>query len=335
MLLFSNTYSIEFGLPKYTLVNTASGAILGLWKLTNTQTVASMFCQTRAGKLAILYQLKTKKEIVMKKSLIAIAATVAMSSAAVAADLPSKKAAPVYTPPVLTWTGLYAGVNLGGGWKNNTNAVTALYNPVTAVGAVGTASANNSTGGIVGGGQVGYNYQIGSMFVVGAETDIQGSTINGGQNNNGALVAAALIANPNTIATATGSNNVNWFGTVRGRAGIAVMPTLLVYGTGGFAYGGVSRTGFGGQNVANPTLWYAGSSALQTGWTAGGGVEWKFAPAWSVKGEYLYTDLSGSNQNKLNWGAGINNTNNNTQFSVVRAGLNYNFNDVLPTLAKF
>ena len=74
--------------------------------------------------------------------------------------------------------------------------------------------------------------------------------------------------------------NLSWFGTVRGRVGYLITPTLLIYGTGGFAYGQVDAWGLASTN---------------TGWTAGGGVEWMFAPHWSAKVEYLYVDLSGSN----------------------------------------
>ena len=83
-----------------------------------------------------------------------------------------------------------------------------------------------------------------------------------------------------TAVNAVGSANANlsWFGTVRGRLGYLITPTLLIYGTGGFAYGQVDAWGF---------------SSTHTGWTAGGGVEWMFAPHWSAKVEYLYVNLSG------------------------------------------
>ena len=98
----------------------------------------------------------------------------------------------------------------------------------------------------------------------------------------------------------------------------------MLYGTGGFAYGQVQRTN---------GLW--ANNALQTGWTGGGGVEYKLNQNWSVKGEYLYTQLSGNNSNVFNQGLGVNNVNNKTTFQTVRAGLNYSFNDSLPTLAKY
>ena len=75
----------------------------------------------------------------------------------------------------------------------------------------------------------------------------------------------------------------------------------------------------------------------KTGWTAGGGVEWAFLPNWSAKVEYLYTDLSGNNNNGFNWGWGLNNVNNHTRFNTVRAGVNYHFNlfNPSPVVAKY
>lgn len=287
----------------------------------------------------------------MKKFIMALAAGVAMSSVAVAADLPSRKTAPAFVaaPPALTWTGAYVGVNAGAGWKSNNNSSAWAYgvNPATTTVATtesrrrrgdddvvttpGSVAAydlggNNGTNiGVVGGLQAGYNYQVHPMFVVGVETDFQGSSMSGGSNA-ASRAAAFAVANPTYVVGYTGGTNVNWFGTVRGRAGIVpLMPNLMVYGTGGFAYGGISRSGT-----------YANHSAVQTGWTAGGGVEYKITPAWSTKVEYLYTDLNGSNSNAVNAGYGLNNVNNHTRFNTVRAGLNYNFtSELLPTLAKF
>lgn len=207
----------------------------------------------------------------MKKTLSTMALYATLTCGAVqAADLPSSKDAPAYVPPAPTfsWTGLYAGVNLGAGWRAN----------------------GGSQGYVLGGGQIGYNYQLSPLFVAGLETDFQG----------------------------TSSRNLDWFGTVRGRLGITPLsPNLLVYGTGGFAYGEVRD----GWNTVNN---------VGTGWTAGGGVEWAFHPNWSAKVEYLYTDLSGGNNG---WWGGSRHSKSNT----VRVGLNYHFNASVaaPIFAKY
>lgn len=277
----------------------------------------------------------------MNKTIIALAATFGLVSVASAADLPARKTAPVYVPPALTWNGFYVGANAGASWKNGATRGGAYVIDTPYSYSIGSVEVNgvNQTGvlpnytqgalGITGGLQAGYNWQVSPMFMVGAETDFQGTSMGSGHNGNVSTALAYLNATApysQTFVGASAANQVNWFGTVRGRVGVVAMPSLLVYGTGGFAYGDVQRVG---------GLWT--SSAVQTGWTAGGGVEYKFTPNWSVKGEYLYTNLSGNNTNSwYNAGVGVDNINNKTTFQTVRAGLNYNFvTESLPTLAKF
>jgi outer membrane immunogenic protein len=248
----------------------------------------------------------------MKKFVLFAAASVATLSVATAfaADLPSRKEAPVYIPPppVMTWTGFYGGLNLGGGWQAKSSS-NALWGN------------NSNSGGVVGGGQLGYNYQFSPWLVLGVETDFQGTSIGGSGANNAWAVA---------WGGAGGSTaRINWFGTVRGRLGVTFpgMSTLLIYGTGGFAYADVQRN-----------LWWNQNNAVQTGWTAGGGAEWMFMPNWSAKAEYLYTDVSGNHQNwAFNPGIGLNNVNNHTRFHTVRAGVNYHFNfgAPAPVLARY
>jgi outer membrane immunogenic protein len=235
-----------------------------------------------------------EKDSSMKKTLSALALCAALSSgAAQAADLPYRKDAPVYAPPppTFTWTGLYAGLNAGGGW--------------------GSGGRGGNNGYVLGGGQVGYNLQLSPMFVAGLETDFQGAS----------------------------SRNLNWFGTVRGRLGITPFsPNLLIYGTGGFAYGegsGGSNNGWnnawllnGANNNGLPPVWNnggSGANGVKTGWTGGGGVEWAFSPRWSAKLEYLHTDLSGGGDNGW-WGARERHNRSN----LVRAGVNYHFNVATP-----
>jgi outer membrane immunogenic protein len=300
----------------------------------------------------------------MKKILFAVSAVALALSAgsAFASDLPSRKEAPIYIPPPPPplWTGFYGGLNIGGGWDNGggSTGYSAYYDPKFAIGSspsywqrghwqpgqgwqpghrvtdpanlffVPNGNSLGTAGGVVGGAQVGYNYQFG-QFVIGVETDFQGTSISGGGNN----ASQSLITSPyyNTrvggsqflapIGALTRANtSLEWFGTVRGRVGYLFIPTLLIYGTGGFAYGQVDAFGF---------------SNTATGWTAGGGAEWLFAPNWSAKIEYLYVSLSNNNWNGdggFNFGS-----NYNPQFNVVRAGVNYHFNwdAPAPVVAKY
>ena len=104
------------------------------------------------------------------------------------------------------------------------------------------------------------------------------------------------------MTSITSTKRLDYLGTVRGRLGFLFTPTLLVYGTGGLAYGGVSSSTSIAQfnndcvffpgNCLAPASFASGSfSNSRAGWTVGGGGEWLFAPKWSAKLEYLYYDL--------------------------------------------
>jgi outer membrane immunogenic protein len=265
----------------------------------------------------------------MKKSISALAVAMALAAgAAQAADLPSRKGPPpVYLPPppVFSWTGFYVGVNLGGGWRDHTdqNNWAPFVDPVT--GAVlfvpsWNGGNNNNSGGVVGGGQIGYNFQFNPWLVVGVETDFQGTSIGSGNGNGNNWWGPGLGLGWGN----GGAERLPWFGTVRGRIGVTPLdPHFLVYGTGGFAYGEVQRNG----------IWNSWNRT-ETGWTAGGGIEWAFLPNWSAKAEYLYTDLSSNNDGGWGWG-----NNRHFRFNTVRAGLNYHFNlfgpPAAPVVAKY
>jgi outer membrane immunogenic protein len=219
-----------------------------------------------------------------------------------AADLPARTVdfPIVAAVPVFTWTGFYVGVNAGYGWSTNDND--AFVDPTTGV----LVRGGDDEGGFVGGGQVGYNYQIGS-FVLGVETDIQYADIGGRDRG---FVAGAAFRD---------SSDGNWFGTVRARAGVA-FDRALIYVTGGLAYGDVAR---GNSVILGPTgavIGYGSSSDVNTGWTLGGGVEYAFTNNLTAKVEGLYVKLDTSND-----AFGFYGDRDNAEFGVVRAGLNFKF----------
>ena len=245
------------------------------------------------------------------------------AGSAIAADLPMRKEPPpppIVPPPPPTWNGLYLGLNIGGGWLNNNvnNNNLLLFSTANQFGGNNFGlfgfnnNNNNNNGGVVGGGQVGYNYQFMNSFVLSAEADIQGTSI--GTNNNNSNWGWGWGGN-------IFQRGLPWFGTVRGRLGFTLMPSLLVYGTGGFAYGGVE---------------FLNQTRTDTGWTAGGGVEYLFWQNWSAKVEYLFVQLYPNNNNN-NWFWGWNGFDNRRlEANVVRVGLNWHFNyNPPPVLARY
>jgi outer membrane immunogenic protein len=293
----------------------------------------------------------------MKKMKFAAAALALAFSvgSAVAADLPSRKAPPYFPPPPPPppmWTGFYVGLNAGGTWSDS-NHVDVVSYPLVPGAAFLTSPATASVpvggnGGFIGGGQIGYNYQFSSNFLAGVEADIQG--IASSHSSGSAATAAAytfnfgnLVVIPvNTSLAAT--KNVDYIGTVRGRLGYLITPTLLAYGTGGLAYGGVSASTTVSQwALIGGGFGYGNFSDTRAGWTAGGGLEWMFAPNWSGKVEYLYYDLGTvTYTGPLSSPTGVPPTygisQSTTRFNghIVRAGVNYHFNwDPAPVVAKY
>ena len=170
-------------------------------------------------------------------------ATVFSAAPAIAADLPSIKSAPLGFPTSI-WTGFYSGVNIGSGWGADNNFSKTLNFDALNGGVTDNLTARG--GGVSGGGQVGYNYSLAPMFLIGAEADFQGTSIlSGSDPSSGPLLNLNNGAVRYVPGWVGGGVNIGWFGTFRGRAGLILVPTLLVYGTGGFAYADVERSNGG------------------------------------------------------------------------------------------
>jgi outer membrane immunogenic protein len=314
------------------------------------------------------------------KNFVSIAALAAALSAgsAFAADLPTHKAPPPPPAPVVSWTGAYAGLNAGYNFGTNGNAYSQnwgqpwfsrttgelIFKNSSAL-SMDMAQPNNQSG-FIGGGQVGYNYQWGKNVVVGFETDFQGTTTSGSSAGIGAATApvtsynqGVLTFSSNSIGGTTIQTGVNWLGTVRGRIGYLVTPTMLLYGSGGLTYGSVyanvSQNALETQTVnlfgdigTSNASWYGQGqqSQTRTGWNAGGGFEWMFMPNWSVKAEALYWDLGRINIQTASLGlqqfqterpnTGWGRSSVSYSGVIARAGINYHFNFAsAPVVAKF
>jgi outer membrane immunogenic protein len=233
----------------------------------------------------------------MKKLTATFVATLALTGAAHAADLGgvpyrSLKDEPVYAP-TFSWTGFYIGATAGYAWGDSRFNDGETSNPF------------DIDGGVFGG-TIGYNLQFHRNWVAGIEADIS--------NGPSGSFGPGNLGQPNGTGWGCGSGpcttDVDWFGTLRGRLGFSA-DRLLVYATGGMAYGNINS------RIENTTNFRADDTTV--GWTVGGGVEYAFAPSWSFKVEYLHVDLGWTEkQGPLPFKS-------DAEFDVVRAGLNYRF----------
>jgi outer membrane immunogenic protein len=235
-------------------------------------------------------------------------ATALLSSTALAADLPTRKEAPAFTPPpaAVTWTGFYIGVN--GGYAGDQ-----FKYPYSVAGLV-SGSANLTSSGFVVGGQAGYNYQFAPSWVGGIETDIDFADVKGRIGINGSGSGFGF--------SASGGTKTDYLGTVRARLGYLITDRFLVFATGGFAYGDAKTTA--NLNFGGPLFNYSKTNTLD-GWTIGGGVEYMIAPNWTFKTEYLYADLGTGTIASGTIGGTAYSVKVHPTDNIVRAGLNYKF----------
>ncbi|MGA8399447.1 MAG: OmpA family protein [Stellaceae bacterium] len=225
---------------------------------------------------------------------------VVLSGAAAIALLASIAPAVAQAPPPepvmvsgINWTGLYVGVELGGDWAKFPGSITVGPTPAT-TGPGGTAPAvaassiplsTSHDGSIAGGGQIGYNWQLPSNWVLGGEIDFKGDA-------QGPAVTTLLQTTPgrqaNFIAGDSFKASTSWNGSARARLGYAWGP-VLPYITGGVAFADVTLS-----TRFIPSGIFPASSASHSdtlvGWTAGAGIEYALNPAWSLGAEYRYAD---------------------------------------------
>ena len=210
-------------------------------------------------------------------SFIAAAGFAVLSQAASAADLPRK--APAYVPPApppMTWTGCYIGANVGGAWGR--------FELETSGGEFSRSGA-----GFAGGGQIGCDYQFaGSGWVIGFRNMFDGTT--------NSRERTFTVTGPGGLVSATGTAELKnrWFDALTGRIGYSWQPNSLLYFQGGAVWSRVEADLALTTTVAGVTTVTGGSiSKTKTGWTIGGGWEYRFSPQWSVFIEGNYYDFGG------------------------------------------
>ena len=176
--------------------------------------------------------------------LIGMAAAISLTGSALAADLPVYSKAPA---PLWSWTGCYAGLNVGIGWSK-----------VGMADGAGNSLDIGNGNGAMGGGQVGCDYQISKSWVIGVEGEFDAAKLEGN-----------ALDPTGTIFTNT---KLPWTSTVTGRLGYVIEPITLLSFRGGAAFSHDQLKVFanGAPLVLLTTL-----TDSRTGWTIGAGIEHK------------------------------------------------------------
>jgi len=202
--------------------------------------------------------MRALKEVAKVFGVATLAAITTLGAAVAQESL--KDATPVYRP--FSWTGFYAGINVGDAWSKGDVNIPAYPFP----------NHTQTDSALIGGVQAGYNYQINNI-VVGIEGDVSKSNVS----------STSLSGNGGTELY---NITEDWRASLRGRLGVA-LGTTLVYATAGEAW----------TNYSTQYIPLAGGvqKATGSGWTFGGGIEHAFMPSVLpsiVVGriEYLYAD---------------------------------------------
>jgi outer membrane immunogenic protein len=215
-----------------------------------------------------------KEGSAMKKTLLSICVAAFAAGPALAADLPVK-ARPMPAPiPVFSWTGFYIGLNIGGKWADVDHTVTN--------GATTFDFTRDTASSVIGGGQLGYNWQVGA-WVFGIEGDIDA------QDFNRSRVIGTAIG-PFVPGDAF-SLESRWQASLRGRIGYAAWDRTLLYVTGGGAWTQVKGT------ASLVGLGVFTNDTTVSGGTVGGGLEYAFTNnltlgiegRWTFYGDHTFT----------------------------------------------
>jgi outer membrane immunogenic protein len=260
------------------------------------------------------------------KFLLAAASAVAFTGSAFAADLGREPPPPPYVPPppVFTWTGVYAGVQIGGAWGSGSLGNFRGFDPFT--GAFINTSISGTPSGVIGGGHVGAQVQI-NQWILGVEGSVDGTSLRKNVN--------AVFPNFLGGAALTTQTSADVQGSIRGKIGIA-WDRFMIYGTGGVAFGGFNTNwqlaSFTGLAPFFPAFVASNNfSTTRVGWTAGGGAQYALTPNWWVFAEYRFSDFgtirNGAFPNLPN--GVLFNGSRRLQENQVQAGLSYKF-DLLP-----
>lgn len=219
-----------------------------------------------------------------------LVAILAFSPGAYAAGQLASQGSGSASLPFFTWTGFYGGEGGVYNWTDGkakqapegfwATAFDAISSAVTAA----NSPSPNHVHAFVGGGQVGFNYQIRNI-VLGVEGDL---------SYTGLDTTAGVFGPPRATESLAFTSGVSshWLSTLRGRFGTAIDQRMLIYATGGLALAGRNFTN--GYAILSPDgqdFSMGSSSRFAAGLAIGGGLEYALTKNWTLKGEYLYADL--------------------------------------------
>jgi outer membrane immunogenic protein len=286
----------------------------------------------------------------MKHIVTGVAVVAALLATPVLAADMAVKAPPAPLAPASSWTGCYLGANGGYAWNDGRSSYhdpNATADPINGLSpSVIPTPTDTGSSSWTGGGEVGCNWQVDPQAVLGVEADIDAlhaagsaSTATGSPNSLVLVPGAGPLAFVSP-STATEQVTVHWLSTVRARAGLPVLSNRgLLFVTGGLAVGGVSASGsvntFFNPPAATPFVTWGGSNtSTQAGFVVGAGFEYALADHWTAKTEYLYYDLGDASHplvptfNCCVAGpfATLGNPSAHVHGSILRLGLNYQFN---------
>lgn len=242
-----------------------------------------------------------------------------MCSIASAADLRMPAKAPPVIAPAFSWTGCYIGGYVGGAWAADDVVAT---DRLGYDGVIGNSWGYKPNSSFIGGGTVGCNWQpVGSQFVLGLEGEL------------GYLSLSSSGIDPLSAGFVTSTTKVgDWYGIIAGRLGYS-FDRALIYVKGGAAFVNVENG-----IVEIPTPFTASVSQFQSTWAVGGGVEWAFNANWSVKAEYMYIALGGTQTLFVPPAiAGLDAywDHENTGIHTAKVGINYRFGGGAPVVARY
>ena len=250
---------------------------------------------------------------------------------AVAADMAVKARPLIAPPPIYTWTGCYLGADVGGGSQRQSASEFTIPTGFDA----GPTAVNLNTTSVMGGPYAGCNYQFGSNWVIGVEGDWSAAALSSTANAPNNFLNGLPVGSGGVVYT----QRLNWLASIRGRVGYAVVPNVLLYVTGGAAWGNSGYSGVDAYRGGCPNCSVTGSfNNTSNGWVAGGGVEWApWNTNWIVRAEGLYYSLSGASAFGFQQGtttpATTSWTWNRSEIIEGRVGVSYKFGG--PIVAKY